>query len=235
MDPEKIGKLIKEIRKKNNLSQQKFAEKYGVTYQAVSKWENGKNIPDILLLKRISDDFEIGIDGLLEGKASSDKVKGKNNNMLVLVVVVFILSIIIFISVMVHLLHADDFKFKTLSTGCSNFTISGSIAYNANKSSIYISEVKYCGGDDNTKYKFIECSLYEEINNVKTLITTCESSSDVTLEDFLKDIKIGADDYKQNCRNYVNNRLYLEISATDSSDKKVVYEVPLILEDNCQF
>ena len=53
MDQEKIGKFIKEIRKKENLSQQKFAEKYGVTYQAVSKWENGKNIPDLSILKQM--------------------------------------------------------------------------------------------------------------------------------------------------------------------------------------
>ena len=39
MDQERIGKFIKEIRTKNNLSQNEFAKKYGVTYQAVSKWE----------------------------------------------------------------------------------------------------------------------------------------------------------------------------------------------------
>ena len=37
MDQEKFGKLIKEIRKKNNLTQKQFADKYNVTYQAVSK------------------------------------------------------------------------------------------------------------------------------------------------------------------------------------------------------
>ncbi len=41
MDIEKIGQRIKEIRLKEGLSQQKFAQKYGVTYQAVSKWETG--------------------------------------------------------------------------------------------------------------------------------------------------------------------------------------------------
>ena len=40
MDQEKIGKFIKEIRKKNNLTQAELAEKYNVTYQAVSKWES---------------------------------------------------------------------------------------------------------------------------------------------------------------------------------------------------
>lgn len=37
MDQEKIGKFIKEIRKKNNLTQKYLADKYNVTYQAVSK------------------------------------------------------------------------------------------------------------------------------------------------------------------------------------------------------
>lgn len=37
MDQEKIGNFIKEIRTKNNLTQKQFADKYNVTYQAVSK------------------------------------------------------------------------------------------------------------------------------------------------------------------------------------------------------
>lgn len=41
MNQEKIGKLIKKIRQDNNLTQQELAKKYGITYQAVSKWENG--------------------------------------------------------------------------------------------------------------------------------------------------------------------------------------------------
>ena len=53
MDQEKIGKLIKKIRIEGKYSQKEFAEKYGVTPQAVSKWENGKNIPDIAILKRL--------------------------------------------------------------------------------------------------------------------------------------------------------------------------------------
>ena len=68
MDQEKIGKLIKEIRTSQKLSQQKFAEKYGVTYQAVSKWENGKNMPDITILKQICNDNNISLDDFLEAK-----------------------------------------------------------------------------------------------------------------------------------------------------------------------
>ena len=39
MNTEKIALLIKTLRQKDNLTQNEFAKKYGVTYQAVSKWE----------------------------------------------------------------------------------------------------------------------------------------------------------------------------------------------------
>ena len=39
MSQEEFGKLIKKIRQENNLTQKDLAEKYNVTYQAVSKWE----------------------------------------------------------------------------------------------------------------------------------------------------------------------------------------------------
>ena len=55
MDQERIGNLIKEIRKDNNLTQAELGDSLGVTAQAVSKWENSKNIPDIAVLKEISD------------------------------------------------------------------------------------------------------------------------------------------------------------------------------------
>ena len=66
MNPEKVGKFIKDIRKKNNLTQKQLADKYGVTYQAVSKWELGKNIPKIVIIKKLSLLFKISIEKLLE-------------------------------------------------------------------------------------------------------------------------------------------------------------------------
>ena len=47
-----VGERIAQIRKYNRINQSDLADKLGVTYQAVSKWENGKNIPDIMILKQ---------------------------------------------------------------------------------------------------------------------------------------------------------------------------------------
>ncbi len=60
-----LGTRIAELRKKNNLTQEEFAEKLGVTAQAVSKWENGASCPDIMLLPKISDILGVSIDQLM--------------------------------------------------------------------------------------------------------------------------------------------------------------------------
>ncbi|MDQ0111864.1 LamG-like jellyroll fold domain-containing protein [Paenibacillus harenae] len=57
---ERIGKL----RKQSGLTQEQLALRLGVTYQAVSKWENGQSCPDISLLPRLSDVFRVSLDDL---------------------------------------------------------------------------------------------------------------------------------------------------------------------------
>ena len=59
-----IGNNIKQLRQKNNLTQDQVAEKLGVSYQAVSKWENNANTPDIALLPQIANLFGVSIDAL---------------------------------------------------------------------------------------------------------------------------------------------------------------------------
>ena len=61
-----LGNKICKIRKDNNLTQEEFAERYNVTRQTVSSWENCKSYPDLDTLVRISDDFSISLDVLLK-------------------------------------------------------------------------------------------------------------------------------------------------------------------------
>lgn len=61
-----LADKLKELRKTKNISQEKFAEYLGVSYQAVSKWENGVTSPDILLLPDIARYFGITVDELLQ-------------------------------------------------------------------------------------------------------------------------------------------------------------------------
>lgn len=61
-----LGQTIKNIRKQNNLTQEKFAEIFNVTRQTVSNWENEKSYPDLLTLVQISDSFDISLDKMLK-------------------------------------------------------------------------------------------------------------------------------------------------------------------------
>ena len=61
----KIGEKIRELRKKNNLTQEKLAELLGVSFQAISKWENDLNTPDLLLIAPLTRIFHITADELL--------------------------------------------------------------------------------------------------------------------------------------------------------------------------
>lgn len=56
-----------ELRKKNKLSQEKLAEKLNVSRQAISKWEQGINYPDIANLKVLCEIYHISMDELLDG------------------------------------------------------------------------------------------------------------------------------------------------------------------------
>jgi len=231
MDQEKIGRYIREIRKKNNLTQNDLAEKLGVTYQAVSKWENGKNIPDISLLKEMSKIFNIDIDELLEGE-KKDNIK-INNKKKIIYIIITLLVLFLALFFLIYFVHDHDFEFKTLTSNCEQFELSGSMAYNKDKTSIYISNVIYCGTEENIEYDKIECTLYEEHNNTKIKISSCVSSdSKVSLEEYLKNVELGVEDYNASCKKFTSSNIYLEINAIKDG-RTTTYNVPITFDNNC--
>lgn len=60
-----IGENIRNYRKKNDLTQEVLAERLGVTYQSISRWENGATYPDLELLPSISETLGVTVDELL--------------------------------------------------------------------------------------------------------------------------------------------------------------------------
>lgn len=228
MNQEEFGKIIKKIRKDNNLTQQQLANKYNVTYQAVSKWENGKNMPDTVIIKQIASDFNIDLNDLLDGKINRKK---KN---IIIYIIIFLMLILGIIFLIINSKN-KDFEFKTLGSNCKNFNISGSISYNKNKTAIYISNVNYCGGDDKKTYKEIKCTLYEKHNDIQKKISSCnnKNNKNIKLEEYLKNITITVDNYSRTCKEYNENDLYLEINAKNENDEIITYKIPLKMSNQC--
>lgn len=67
-----IGERLAELRMKQNMTQEEFAEYMEVSRQAVSKWELDKSLPDVGKLLKMSELFQVSIDYLLKGTEVAD-------------------------------------------------------------------------------------------------------------------------------------------------------------------
>lgn len=78
MDQKRIGAFIAQCRKEKNLTQMQLAELLGITNQAVSKWENGRGMPDVSLLQPLCEVLGISLNELFSGEhISAEEYKGK--------------------------------------------------------------------------------------------------------------------------------------------------------------
>ena len=84
MDQIKIGKFIAECRKKNNLTQNQLAEKLNITDRAISKWENGKGMPDSSIMLDLCNELKISVNELLSGEMISMENKNEKQKQLLL-------------------------------------------------------------------------------------------------------------------------------------------------------
>lgn len=114
MDQIKIGRFIAEKRKEKKLTQMQLAEILGITDRAVSKWENGKSLPDSSIMLDLCKELEITVNDLLSGEVVTmtkydetveknliDAIKAKekaDKNLLRMEVLIIILSIIIILA-----------------------------------------------------------------------------------------------------------------------------------------
>lgn len=78
MDQKKIGAFIAQCRKEKSLTQIQLAELLDITNQAVSKWENGRGMPDVSLLQPLCDALGISLNELFSGEhISARNIKEK--------------------------------------------------------------------------------------------------------------------------------------------------------------
>lgn len=73
MDQIKTGKFIASLRRREGMTQEALGEKLGVTNKTISRWENGNYMPDIGMLQKLGQFFNVSINELLEGRFLSDE------------------------------------------------------------------------------------------------------------------------------------------------------------------
>ncbi len=110
MNTQDFGKFVAQLRKEKGMTQLQLAEKLNVTDKAVSRWETGKNFPDIEIFEDLSKILEVSVSELLEGKriekeelitVSEENVvkqikKNKKHKKIYLVIIALVTAIAIF-------------------------------------------------------------------------------------------------------------------------------------------
>lgn len=84
MDQIKIGRFIAECRKNKNLTQMQLAERLNITDRAVSKWENGKSMPDSAIMLDLCHELGISVNDLLYGEVVSMENYNEKNEQQIL-------------------------------------------------------------------------------------------------------------------------------------------------------
>lgn len=74
MDQKKVGQFLKTLRKEKNITQEVLAETLNVSSRTISRWETGRNMPDISLLVELSEFYQVSIPEIMDGKKGSEKM-----------------------------------------------------------------------------------------------------------------------------------------------------------------
>lgn len=110
-----IGDQINNLRKKNGLSQDEFAELFHISRQTVSNWENGKSYPDLEMMIKISDYFKVSIDELLKQDTNTvtkiDSQKKKSKVYFGMLIAVLVLSAVTVVGVYWHFKDVNSVAF----------------------------------------------------------------------------------------------------------------------------
>lgn len=78
MQNNKVGNLIRKLRKEQNMTQKQLADKMNISDKAVSKWERGLGLPDISLISELTDLLGVDLQNLLAGDIVHNNVVNGN-------------------------------------------------------------------------------------------------------------------------------------------------------------
>ena len=113
-----LAKNLVKYRKAVNLTQIEFAEKFNYTDKAVSKWERGESVPDLVVLKQIADFYQVTIDDLVKEPTDKKPHFMKNLFKRRLLLELALAVVVCIVAVLIHsilLMIAPDMKGAWLS------------------------------------------------------------------------------------------------------------------------
>ena len=82
MNQRKIGEFLKHLRNDKGLTQEQLAEHFYVSSRTVSRWETGRNMPDVEMLIELADFYNVEIREIIDGERKSENMDNENKDTL---------------------------------------------------------------------------------------------------------------------------------------------------------
>lgn len=136
MDQIKIGKFIADTRAAKKITQEELAKEIGVTDKAISKWENGRCLPDVSLFKPLCKALDISVNELLNGEKDTNedgyinyiKETNKKNKLKQIITILVSTTILVLLLLSIYFLnnYGKTTTYKLYGTS-ENFTYSNGL------------------------------------------------------------------------------------------------------------
>lgn len=237
MDNDKIGKLIRELRRRNNLTQEQLADKVGVGFRAVSKWERGINAPDISNIYELCKIFNITKDELLSGKLKEkDNSNNKNKSKSKIIIAISIIGVFIIALTSIFIYQNNrTYTYNIISKGTEDdYYVEGFAHFKKEKISIDLNEIffkdKYFLNTVIKNYEYQITSNNEFIFGYGYIGELLYLEKPITITEFIKNNKINIDtETNLKKESIIKNGINLKFKFLTENDKIITKELLLEL------
>lgn len=226
LNKENFAKFLKDLRKANGLTQQKLADKLGVSNRTISKWENEGTIPDYYVIKNICRKFHISPNSIvLENKNFIDYfysflsiVKGLfrivlKNFLKIIFVIAFVLLLIYFLN------NYNTVKIYTLTFDSEDITFkNGMFINNKGINTLFINGINISDSSFETDNLYLE--LYVIVNGDKNIIYENSTLDDI----FIQELNSYPKELRNDIISAMKKTLYLDITVNDNNGKTKKYK-----------
>lgn len=178
-----IGKHLKTLREKNNLTQEQLADKLFVSRSNVSKWERNISLPDAETLLELSKIFNVSVDDILLGNNKNDssgvlniyKQIEKQKKIMLIICVSSIIIILLFLIYYFLSFYNSNKIFLVNGYGNESYFNNGIIIYTKEKEYLSLGKI-------NSKKDILRMKLVVSINNEENIIYETTSDEIFLLE-----------------------------------------------------
>ena len=143
MNSDKIGKFISKLRKEKNMTQQELGDLLGINGKSISKWERGINLPDISILKDLTNIFNISIEELLNGERKNISTSSKKDNQYFKILLLLTISVIIILFTILTINNHYQYSVFHIESNNALLNVDGYIIFNPDNEIFLINQIEY--------------------------------------------------------------------------------------------